>query len=336
MSRVEQLFKGINKNDIQRPTGQVDIFIGTDCCIFDAQFRRTNWQSTVDEKSVWVLHTWQPSTTRSANIVNNGIVRIYWTSGQIIPLNDIHVLDRDSIKDKLDSLFDIEGPGKQTTLKCGSGKCGKYAIGQSQYSIREERELNIIKSGMTHDEETQQWIVHYPWIKNPNNLPNNVNLAVSRLGYTEKRLLQNSLEYVSAYNKQIMDMVKRGIARKLTYFWRQTKWSDFNTCITSNSKNVSTHLPDASKMVIRNNYVDYILQSVESVDNARSIIQQIENMLACGGFLIKHWIISGNEKCGSAIQSQDSGEPVEVDLDESAHEKILGMRWDPKQDLISR
>ncbi|VDH89663.1 Hypothetical predicted protein [Mytilus galloprovincialis] len=33
MSRVEQLFKGINKNDIQRPTGQVDILIGTDCCI---------------------------------------------------------------------------------------------------------------------------------------------------------------------------------------------------------------------------------------------------------------------------------------------------------------
>ncbi|CAC5376409.1 unnamed protein product [Mytilus coruscus] len=92
----------------------------------------------------------------------------------------------------------------------------KCAIGQSQHSIREERELNIIKSGMTHDEESQQWIVNYPWIKNPNNLPNNVNSAVSRLGSTEKRLLRNSLEYASAYDEQIMDMVKRGIARKLT------------------------------------------------------------------------------------------------------------------------
>ncbi|CAC5404640.1 unnamed protein product [Mytilus coruscus] len=70
--------------------------------------------------------------------------------------------------------------------------------------------------GMTHDEESQQWIVNYPWIKNPNNLPNNVNSAVSRLGSTEKRLLRNSLEYASAYDEQIMDMVKRGIARKLT------------------------------------------------------------------------------------------------------------------------
>ncbi|CAC5398220.1 unnamed protein product [Mytilus coruscus] len=79
--------------------------------------------------------------------------------------------------------------------------------------------------------------------------------------------------------------------------------------------------PDASKMVIRNSYVDDILQSVESVDNARLITQQTEKMLACGGFRIKHWIISGNEKCGSTLQSQDSGESVEVDLDEFAHEK---------------
>ncbi|CAC5403224.1 unnamed protein product [Mytilus coruscus] len=92
--------------------------------------------------------------------------------------------------------------------------------------------------------------------------------------------------------------------------------------------------PDASKMVIRNSYVDDILQSVESVDNARLITQQTEKMLACGGFRIKHWIISGNEKCGSTLQFQDSGESVEVDLDEFAHEKILGMRWDPKQDLF--
>ncbi|CAC5362061.1 unnamed protein product [Mytilus coruscus] len=107
-----------------------------------------------------------------------------------------------------------------------------------------------------------------------------------------------------------------------SYFWRQTEWSDFDTCITSNSKMYQHIYPDASKMVIRNSYVDDILQSVESVDNARLITQQTEKMLACGGFRIKHWIISGNEKCGSTLQSQDSGESVEVDLDEFAHEKF--------------
>ncbi|CAC5368503.1 unnamed protein product [Mytilus coruscus] len=361
---------------------------------------------------------------------NHGIVRIYWASGKINPLNDIHVLDRDSIKDKLDSLFDIEGPGKQTTLKCGSCKCGKCAIGQSQHSIREERELHIIKSGMTHDEESQQWIPYQD------------------LDLLKKRLLRNSLEYASAYDEQIMDIVKRGIARKLTkeemeihsgpvhniphhevlkpeskstplrivfnssssymghtlndywakgsnvindllavlirfrqesialagdiskmynairlspldqhthrFVWRNLEThrdSDHYALLTVTfgdrpSGAISTfalhqtakmyqHIyPDASKMVIRNSYVDDILQSVESVDNARLITQQTEKMLAYGGFRIKHWIISGNEKCGSTLQSQYSGESVEVDLDEFAHEQILGMRWDPKQDLF--
>jgi hypothetical protein len=31
------------------------------------------------------------------------------------------------------------------------------AIGQSNHSLREERELNIIKSGLQHDKESKQW-----------------------------------------------------------------------------------------------------------------------------------------------------------------------------------
>ncbi|CAC5382019.1 unnamed protein product [Mytilus coruscus] len=57
-------------------------------------------------------------------------------------------------------------------------------------------------------------------------------------------------------------------------------------------------------------------------------------MLACGGFALNIGLYLEMKKCGSTLQSQDSGESVEVDLDEFAHEKILGMRWDPKQDLF--
>jgi hypothetical protein len=32
ISKVARLFKGIEKKDVKRPTGQVDILIGTDCC----------------------------------------------------------------------------------------------------------------------------------------------------------------------------------------------------------------------------------------------------------------------------------------------------------------
>ena len=33
ISKVARLFKGIAEKDAKRPTGQVDILIGTDCCI---------------------------------------------------------------------------------------------------------------------------------------------------------------------------------------------------------------------------------------------------------------------------------------------------------------
>jgi hypothetical protein len=86
-------------------------------------------------------------------------------------------------------------------IKCGSCKCGKCAIGQSNHSLREERELNIIKSGLQHDKESKQWTVQYPWIKNPNQLTNNVVSAIARLLSTEKRLIRNGLEYAIAYNE---------------------------------------------------------------------------------------------------------------------------------------
>jgi hypothetical protein len=48
-------------------------------------------------------------------------------------------------------------------------------------------------------------------------------------------------------------------------------------------------------MVIRNSYVDDILQSDDNVEEARRIAQETEIMLAFGGFSIKHWNISGTE-----------------------------------------
>ena len=44
--------------------------------------------------------------------------------------------------------------------------------------------------------------------------------------------------------------------------------------------------PDASKMVIRNSYVDDILQSVDNVEEALRIAQETETMLAFGGLFL--------------------------------------------------
>jgi hypothetical protein len=165
ISKVARLFKGIDEKDVKRPTGQVDILIGTNCCIL-----MPNKLDEVD--NIQLMRNQFGYCLRGSHpllgvpkVRNHGIVKIYFVSGQLAQLNATHVVDRSGIKERLDFFFDIEGLGTQCALKCGSCKCGKCATGQSNHSLREERELNIIKSGLKHDKESKQWAVQYPWIK---------------------------------------------------------------------------------------------------------------------------------------------------------------------------
>ena len=60
-----------------------------------------------------------------------------------------------------------------------------------------------------------QWLVPYPWKKNPRLLPDNKAVATKRLEATERRLKKNP-EHATAYNKQMNKMCEMGFARKLT------------------------------------------------------------------------------------------------------------------------
>ncbi|KAK4310069.1 hypothetical protein Pmani_018335 [Petrolisthes manimaculis] len=76
-------------------------------------------------------------------------------------------------------------------------------------------------------------------------------------------------------------------------------------------------------MIINNAYVDDILYSTDNVENAVSLIHDTERILARGNFRVKHWIVSGHyESCN-------------VNVIDSDCEKILGLRWNPKEDYFS-
>ena len=55
----------------------------------------------------------------------------------------------------------------------------------------------------------------YPWIKDPKLLPNNYSVALKRLQTLEKRLTKDP-KTCDVYNEQILDMLKRKVARELT------------------------------------------------------------------------------------------------------------------------
>ena len=61
----------------------------------------------------------------------------------------------------------------------------------------------------------QQWMIPYPWRKDPKFPPNNRSLALKRLEETERRLKSN-LDQGDAYDEQMTEMVKMNFCRKLS------------------------------------------------------------------------------------------------------------------------
>ena len=74
----------------------------------------------------------------------------------------------------------------------------------------------MIKNGLHYDVTQKRFVVHYPWVRDPKELPNNIKAAEARLRSTERRLLKIGARHAQAYDEQVEDMIGRGIARPLS------------------------------------------------------------------------------------------------------------------------
>ena len=108
-----------------------------------------------------------------------------------------------------------EEMGTAIAPKCGSCRCGKCPLPGHTYSFVEQQELEMIRTGMHHDKESERWIAGYPWLVNPAVLPENYSAAKARLERLEKALAKDPI-WAESYQAQLQDMVERGVARKLT------------------------------------------------------------------------------------------------------------------------
>ncbi len=103
---------------------------------------------------------------------------------------------------------------------CGGCRCGKCTPGGKEMSLADEKELEIIKAGLTFREkdahsDQPHWDAKYPWKENPASLPNNRKAVEATFLRAEKRLMKDPL-WKEAYMKQVHEMVGRGAAVKLT------------------------------------------------------------------------------------------------------------------------
>ena len=106
----------------------------------------------------------------------------------------------------VEDICNIEGLGVACSPCYGGCKCGKCPKGSNDYTLKEERELKLIESKLTFDDEEKKWTAEYPWIRNPQELPDNRRAAMRDANEEE---LNNEMEQNSEMeqNNEITSVV---------------------------------------------------------------------------------------------------------------------------------
>lgn len=196
VDRVLHLFQGIKKKEVQRPSGQIDVLIG---------YEYAGYHPVREQSSEHLL------------LLRNQFGRCLGGSHTKLTENTLKLIQHATVhhvaKVNIEDFFDAESLGIECSPKCGSCRCGRCPIGGKSFTLKEERELKLIEEGLS--QQGDHWVARYPWIRDPNDLPDNKEMALKMLASTEKRLQKNE-SLRKTYREQISDMVQRGVARKLT------------------------------------------------------------------------------------------------------------------------
>ena len=78
----------------------------------------------------------------------------------------------------------------------------------------------------------------------------------------------------------------------------------------------------AAEMIMKNSYVDDLIQSVSHAAVAKALAKDVQSILKKGGFHIKHWVMSGD----------NNNTEADITLLHVNNEKVLGMTWIPQKD----
>ena len=196
-SKVTSIFPDFDAQALQRPSGPVDILLGTD---------------------YFSLHPKQEISSASNLSIMEGALGVCLQGTHPALSEDPSFkksLTSSYVTSSVDKFITGEQLGIEISPKCGACKCGKCPLPGHSYSFQEEQELNLIKSGLRYDSTQGVWYAKYPWTSNPRSLPDNYSAAKATLFSTEKKLGTDPA-WAEKYAEQIKDHEDRGVARKLT------------------------------------------------------------------------------------------------------------------------
>ena len=87
--------------------------------------------------------------------------------------------------------------------------------------------------------------------------------------------------------------------------------------------------PLAADVIERHSYVDDLLKSVESIEEAKQVIAEVETVLEQGDFKIKHRVLSGERDTLLPEEDSNGGNILN-----SYSGRVLGLSWAPQEDVF--
>ena len=182
---------------MQRPTGDIDVLIGFNYALLHPSIVQSSGNLILMKNRFGMCISGSHYKLKENQEIIVNFVEVY------------HVIQSE------ESFLNIEEMGIQCFPLGGNCSYKKCALGSKGLSIKEEREQNLMNKGLLYVEDKKYFIATYPWIKDPKELHDNYYLARKMLESTERRLSRD-VAHAQVYDKQIIDLLDRDVARKLT------------------------------------------------------------------------------------------------------------------------
>lgn len=100
----------------------------------------------------------------------------------------------------------------------------------------------------------------------------------------------------------------------------------------ANAKNYEEAYPEATKAIVRNHYMDDYLQSFNSIEDAVTTAEKVNEVHKAAGFQLRQWASNKKEVLQRLTKNEES--PQEINL-ASQEEKTLGLRWLADEDKLA-
>nr|XP_049464883.1 uncharacterized protein LOC120956082 [Anopheles coluzzii] len=100
-----------------------------------------------------------------------------------------------------------------------------------------------------------------------------------------------------------------------------------------NAGRFATEYPRAVECIVHEHYVDDMLASVETEEEAKDLADAVRYIHACGGFEIRNWV-SNSRAVMQHLQEDTKGKNISANYGLST-EKVLGMWWNTSSDTFT-